>query len=77
MLMRSSVLPVARSTLEAESEGGESARQRIAEVCALKRKVSLKSTLGCCFRSVMESGAEVPVVSDGGMVAVKPCRTRS
>lgn len=46
MLMRSSVEPVARRTfwvcLGAGAEGGEMARQRMAELWALKRKVSAK-----------------------------------
>lgn len=46
--MRSSVLPVARmifcDCLGTGAEGGESARVRIAEVCALKRKVSANWT---------------------------------
>lgn len=41
--MRSSVLPVARRTL-CDSDGGEMARQRIAEVWALKRKESENDT---------------------------------
>lgn len=44
--MRSSVLPVARMILEDSWVWGESARQRIAEAWALKRKVSEKVTLG-------------------------------
>ena len=48
--MRSSVLPVARiifcSCLGTGAEGGERARVRIADVCALKRKVSAKETVG-------------------------------
>jgi hypothetical protein len=65
---RSSVAPVARKTFwdwpGVGAEGGDRARQRIAEVWAVKRKVSAKETDG-------ESGFI------GLMVAVTPWRTRS
>ena len=57
--MRSSEEPLARITfreLEEEVDGGESARQRRAELWALKRKMSLKVTLW--FDLVVSSGCD-------------------
>lgn len=49
------------------SEMGESAKQRMAEACALKRKVSVNCTEGevWSFEEILE------------MAAVNPCKTRS
>lgn len=49
--------------------GGERARVRIAEVWALKRKVSANSTA--------EEEVEADCFAEGVMVAVSPCRMRS
>ena len=64
--IRSSVLPLARMIFcvcfGIGADGGESARQRMAEAWALKRKVSANSTSSLFL---------------GEIVAVTPCRTRS
>jgi hypothetical protein len=69
--MRSSVAPVASMTFwdcpGAGAEGGERARQRMADVCAVKRKVSAKETVG--LEEVLEDG--------GSMAQVMPWRMRS
>lgn len=83
--MRESELPVARVILEDSVEDGERARQRMEEVCALKRNVSEKD------RELWEESlAGDSGVSDGllgfgsflvraseGIEAIMPCRTRS
>ena len=72
-LIRSSVLPLARMTfwecLSVDAEGGEIARQRIADECALKRNVSVNSIL------LLFPGETC--VGFLGIFAVRPCRTRS
>lgn len=72
-LIRSSVLPLARMILRecssVDAEGGEIARQRIAEECALKRNVSANSIL------LVFPGETC--VGFLGIFAVRPCRTRS
>ena len=72
-LIRSSVLPLARMTfwecLSVDAEGGEIARQRIADECALKRNVSANS--------ILLSFPDETCVGFIGIFAVRPCRTRS
>lgn len=72
-LIRSSVPPLARITFwecsSVDAEGGEIARQRIAEECALKRNVSANSIL------LVFPGETC--VGFLGIFAVRPCRTRS
>lgn len=68
--MRSSELPVARYRLS-DSVGGEMARQRTEEAWAAKRKVSEKVV-------VDSSSLELLLLRAWrGMLAVKPCSTRS
>ena len=77
-LIRSSELPVARMRLS-ESDGGDRARQRIEEVCAAKRKVSVKSTSWSSepFTSDSEVELDVDFSNVEGIFAAKPCSTRS
>jgi hypothetical protein len=79
MLMRSSVLPVASRTFcdwpGVGTEGGERARQRMAELWALKRKVSANEAVLAVVLSFDYDFAFG--VDDGFTVAVTPWRTRS
>lgn len=74
-LMRSSVAPVANVTLFVSSDRGDTAKQRIADACALKRNVSVKSNL--VFSASGFDASCFPVTRSDGIVAAKPCKTRS
>jgi len=94
--MRSSVLPLARNILVELSDAlgiGDRARQRSADVWALKRNESANVTSGCESSSELTSPPSIAdfleeslpfliVASEGlrmseGMVAIMPCRARS